>query len=492
MYVGDHASKKMKPSALDRAGVNHGTGAHHEQQRAAVNSTSTASQSPSRRSPKSPPRSPSWMRHHRDSPPRTISPSISPTERFPESTLVDRPRPLDKLQVEEYEIRLDDGREFDFDVVMAATAAGVDATSAGTGGARPALPPKPARSSDVYRMMGSGEQTGIRPEDDDESSVLNVASYAAAIASDTAHLTRLSVSPLEFDAGRSLDQTTYSEQTSMSDQHATLADPTPKTIDYQNARRQKGKPPSPSSAGTDWSPISDLSPIMDVSPSVERVEQDRMSSGGICRGLPTSGVRAVPVDSSRRQLPNAPQQSVPALPADVDATHRQPRRTEAATSDVDSGYRTTTPDVIVTEDDGVMMRSSLKRCPNFDNISSISSVVNDVAAPMQDTAAVVVSPASGPRPRTSGTVTPPAGQTAAGDTRTDHMVVSDSQPPSATRLITDSQQIRTQDSARRTTTADTTAASDQRPLKTTSASSASDSAARKQPANVEPGKSNEW
>ena len=410
LRVGEHASKKMKPSALDRSGTH---GASHHDQRSAVNSSSAASQSPSRRSPKSPPRSPSWMRHHRDSPPRTISPSISPTERFPESTYVDRPRPLDKLQVEEYEIRLDDGREFDFDVVMATTAAAGDA-----GGIRPPLPPKPARS-DVYRPMtaAGSESAGARPQDDD-SSVLNVASYAAAIASDTAHLTRLSVSPLEFDAGRSLGE----PSSSLSDQTtavstAALADPTPKTIDYQNARRQKGKPPSPSSAGTDWSPISDLSPIIDVSPSVERVEQDRMSTGGISRGLPPGGVRAASsqsADNSRRVLPNAPQQTLPPEVAPVTSgiaaqyiVQRQTGRTDGTLEDV---YMTS--DVAVSEEEGVMMRSSLKRCPNFDNISSISSV-NDVStlqSNVRQESANVVSSASGSRPRTTESVTVPAGQ----------------------------------------------------------------------------------
>ena len=512
LLVGDHASKKMKPSALDRSGV-HAT--HHEQ-RQAVNS-STTSQSPSRRSPKSPPRSPSWMRHHRDSPPRTISPSISPTERFPESTFIDRPRPLDKLQVEEYEIRLDDSREFDFDVVMAASVASGDASATGI---RPSLPPKPARS-DVYRLATStgNESAGARPEDD-ESSVLNVASYAAAIASDTAHLTRLSVSPLEFDAGRPLDQT-FTEPSSLSEHvtsvtavstatGATLADPTPKTIDYQNARRQKGKPPSPSSASTDWSPISDLSPILDVSPSIERVEQDRMSAGGISRGLPTSGVRAAPsqpVDSSRRVLPNAPQQTLPAavtsITPGIDAQYvvqRQPGRTEATSEDI---YRA--PDVIVTEEEGVMMRSSLKRCPNFDNISSISSV-NDVTAlqsNVRQESANAMSPASGSRPRTGESASAPAGQSkfvadeagrglkrtsAAGDTRTavergrQDLVTESQQSP----RLADSQ-LRTEDSAGRQTS-DFIAPSDreQRSLKTNvSAHSASDSSARKQSSNAE-------
>jgi len=416
--------------------------------------------------------------------------------------------------VEEYEIRLDDGREFDFDVVMAASAVGADASAAGV---RPTLPPKPARS-DVYRLMAStgSEPAGARPEDED-SSVLNVASYAAAIASDTAHLTRLSVSPVDFDAGRPLDQT-FPEPSSLSEHAtagtvvstatgATLADPTPKTIDYQNARRQKGKPPSPSSAGTDWSPISDLSPIIDVSPSIERVEQDRMSAGGISRGLPAGGVRSAPsqsVDNSRRVLPNAPQQTLPTdISSGIDAQYviqRQPGRTDGTLEDM---YRA--PDVIVTEEEGMMMRSSLKRCPNFDNISSISSV-NDVSALQSNVRqeSATVASSSGSRPRTSESATVPAGQSKfigdeagrglkltspAGDARTEvergrQDLVTESQ---LSPRLTDSQ-LRTQDSTRRQTS-DVMAASDreQRSLKTSgSTQTASDSAAaRKQSSDAE-------
>ena len=498
----------MKQSVLDHAGV-HG-GAHYEQR--PVSNSSPASHSPSRRSPKSPPRSPSWMRHHRDSPPRTISPSISPTERFPESTFVDRPRPLDKLQVEEYEIRLDDGREFDFDVVMAAAG---DA-GATTGGVRATLPPKPARS-DVYRLMAASgdDSAGARPNDD-ESSVLNVASYAAAIASDTAHLTRLSVSPLGFDAsdasakpsslgGQPAPVTTVSTAAG-----ATLAEPTPKTIDYQNARRQKGKPPSPSAAGTDWSPLSDLSPIIDVSPSIERIEQDRMSAGGISRLAPAPGVRVAPSGdvAGRRVLPNAPQQT---LPADVApgtgaqyVIQRQPGRTDAAPEDV---YRAS--DMAVSEQEGAMMRSSLKRCPNFDNISSISSV-NDASAlqpSVRQESANILSPASGSRPRTSESIAVPVSQskfiaveagrglrpaTTAGSVSDARTEAERTRQESAadslqSQALGDSQQQRSQDSSRRQTVDIATSTDrDQRSLKAGApAPSALDSSARKQPSHAE-------
>ena len=419
--------------------------------------------------------------------------------------------------MEEYEIRLDDGREFDFDVVMATSAAAAAGEAAGASGIRPVLPPKPARS-DVYRLMTSAgsEPAGTRPEDANDSSVLNVASYAAAIASDTAHLTRLSVSPLEFDAGRPLDQT-FAPQSSLSDgstavsgvSTGTLTDPTPKTIDYQNARRQKGKPPSPSSAGTDWSPISDLSPIIDVSPSIERIEQDRMSAGGISRGAPPSGVRVVPPQSgdvaanSRRVLPSAPHQTHPAdvVPASsgIDAQYavqRQVGRIDGTPEDV---YRAS--DVPVSEAEVVMMRSSLKRCPNFDNISSISSV-NDATVLQQQSnahhqeAAKTVSPASsGSRSRAGEPVAVPAGQskfvtepqrsTAAADfagdiqTEVEQRGRQDSETGSqpSPRPATDAH-LRAQDSTRRQTASDATTISDreQRSPKT-GAPAISDSAA---------------
>jgi len=378
-------------------------------------------------------------------------------------------------QVEEYEIRLDDGREFDFDV---AATSGVDAgaTTHGAGVRGATLPPKPARS-DVYRLMsaagGGDASVGPRPDDEEDSGVLNVASYAAAIASDTAHLTRLSVSPLGFDAaGQPLDDASTKPTAA-----ATLADPTPKPNDYQNARRQKGKPPSPSAAGTDWSPISDLSPIIDVSPSIERVEQDRMSAGGISRGAPATSIRAPAGD--RRVLPNAP------LPADVAApgvdsqfvVQRQP----GAPEDV---YRATDG-----EQEGVMMRSSLKRCPNFDNISSISSV-NDASAL---SSASAVSPAT--RPRTSESVAAPTTQSkfiaveardgglrpTSPDARTE-AERGRSDAATAESVRAGESQLWPQDSTRRQP-ADVTAS--ERSLKPGGAPASSDSSAQKQSSHVE-------
>ena len=110
---------------------------------------------------------------------------------------------------------------------------------------------------------------------------VDLASFAATVASDTAHLTNLSVSPtnLMVRDGDYLDITQEGESISPPSlnyfeemEEVDLAEPTPKSIDYQNSKRQKIRPPPT----TDWSPVTDLSPILDVSPSVEKAEQEAM------------------------------------------------------------------------------------------------------------------------------------------------------------------------------------------------------------------------
>ena len=110
---------------------------------------------------------------------------------------------------------------------------------------------------------------------------MDLASFAATVASDTAHLTNLSVSPtnLAFRDGDYLDITQEGDSISPPSpnyfedlEDVDLVEPTPKSIDYQNSKRQKIRPPPT----TDWSPVTDLSPILDVSPSVEKAEQEAM------------------------------------------------------------------------------------------------------------------------------------------------------------------------------------------------------------------------
>ena len=129
----------------------------------------------------------------------------------------------------------------------------------------------------------------------DTSTVMDLATYAATIASSTANLTSMTVSPTNLedthdeenqrfpseshDSGSSspsspgiYDNATYpDDKHEISDDDVELADPSQKAIDYQGSKRQKARPPT-----TDWSPVIDLSPILDVSPSLEEAEQAEM------------------------------------------------------------------------------------------------------------------------------------------------------------------------------------------------------------------------
>ena len=135
---------------------------------------------------------------------------------------------------------------------------------------------------------------------------VDLASFAATVASDTAHLTNLSVSPTNLVTrdGDYLDITQDGDSISPPSpnyfedmEEVDLADPTPKSIDYQNSKRQKVRPPPT----TDWSPVTDLSPILDVSPSVEKAEQEAMIAQQkrqmAAQGLSDSGIEQVPGSS---------------------------------------------------------------------------------------------------------------------------------------------------------------------------------------------------
>lgn len=126
----------------------------------------------------------------------------------------------------------------------------------------------------------------------DTTTVMDLATYAATVASNTASLTSMSISPTNVDAkgehgspdsrnssspvspggydnGNYPDDNSQDEESSEGD--IELADPSQKSIDYQGSKRQKARPPT-----TDWSPVIDLSPILDVSPSLEEAEQAEM------------------------------------------------------------------------------------------------------------------------------------------------------------------------------------------------------------------------
>ena len=145
-----------------------------------------------------------------------------------------------------------------------------------------------------------------------------LASFAATVASDTAHLTNLSVSPtnLVVRDGDYLDITQDGDSISPPSpnyfedmEEVDLADPIPKSIDYQNSKRQKVRPPPT----TDWSPVTDLSPILDVSPSVEKAEQEAMIAQQkrqmAAQDLSDSGIEQVPggsVDNNNLTIQGEP------------------------------------------------------------------------------------------------------------------------------------------------------------------------------------------
>lgn len=122
-----------------------------------------------------------------------------------------------------------------------------------------------------------------------DTEVIDLATYAATIASNTASLTSLSASPTNLPTSTiegpdsispesitSTDSTSpispnYYDGSQSEEGDVELADPSTKSIDYQGTKRQKQRPPS-----SDWSPVIDLSPIIDVSPSVEEAEQQEM------------------------------------------------------------------------------------------------------------------------------------------------------------------------------------------------------------------------
>lgn len=121
----------------------------------------------------------------------------------------------------------------------------------------------------------------------DTTTVMDLATYAATVASNTANLTSMSISPTNIDARHEspestrssspvspyYDNVSYKEENhdEESEDDIELADPSQKSIDYQGSKRQKARPPT-----TDWSPVIDLSPILDVSPSLEEAEQAEM------------------------------------------------------------------------------------------------------------------------------------------------------------------------------------------------------------------------
>ncbi|KAK3103404.1 hypothetical protein FSP39_018967 [Pinctada imbricata] len=148
---------------------------------------------------------------------------------------------------------------------------------------------KHASELDYLDLDGDPKVVARIPE---SAACMNLATYAATIASNTANLTQMTVSPtnLQVHPGHDRELTVSPDSQSSGspvspgyydnlsipeeqkeEEDIELADPSSKPIDYQGTKRQKARPPS-----TDWSPVIDLSPILDVSPSIEEAEQEDM------------------------------------------------------------------------------------------------------------------------------------------------------------------------------------------------------------------------
>ncbi|CAH1803431.1 unnamed protein product, partial [Owenia fusiformis] len=250
----------------------------------------------SRTSPRTPPRSPRMR--FRESPPRSpktketfsalrgcVSPPVSPRDsRFP-SSYTDISPPSRPLSREDMFIDgFNSPRSCESRSPISPQFLDVDHQI-------------PERKSEekVYDQT-TKNQTGVGEKNAKHllpTDTMDIASYAASIASDTNYLTNLSVSPTNLQVSQ--DEHNYLEVSPESNSpHAdsvsppspqyydqedaehqddgNYPDPSQKSID-QGEKRQKVKPPTNQN---DWSPITDLSPILDVSPSVEAAAQEDM------------------------------------------------------------------------------------------------------------------------------------------------------------------------------------------------------------------------
>ncbi len=342
-------TSKRKPSSLDR------TGGPDSKEIVDRNT------SPSRRSPKSPPRSPSWMRY-KESPPRSppirsISPSMSPTERFP-SSFVERPTQnigREETYGEETVLQPDPSA-FTFDPYDNS-----NQYSQGESRVYPDRPPpKPARLNDQYQFQGQGFPQEM------PAHALDLATYAATVASDTAHLTSMSVSPTNLPVPTAADGNEYLEVSPETESisppspnylddsdESDVSEPTPKSIDYQGSKRQRAKPPA-----SDWSPVTDLSPILDVSPSIEALEQEKMLVEQQQRGHldQTSGDKMTVPPKTLTIQKGAPRKPLPQAAGTAEG--------KVEPSNQQTG----------TAEDGKTLQSPLRRYQAFDDISLLGTM----------------------------------------------------------------------------------------------------------------------
>ena len=270
-------------------------------------------QSPSRRSPRSPPSSPSWMRYHRESPTRSPvvrnrSPQISPSEKHPMKFFDGSPGSSFSAQ----EIFADDGLMERREINLSST---LNQAMDQTGSIRQEL------------------RTDL-PSVDDYS--LDLASFAATVASGTAHLMGMNISPPDSDFELfSKNVLESSEQLLSRNYFDGYADPS-RTEPVEETQASKAAKLIPHET-TDWSPIRDLLyPILDVSPSVEKMEQEKMFS--------ENEQRMLDEEEDRENL-----------------TWTEPHSSETSPQNT--------------------KLAGLKRCPSFSNIPSLTGLAEPKAEP---------------------------------------------------------------------------------------------------------------
>lgn len=281
-------SDRKRPAVAKDRGTGHSTG-YHDFDR---------NQSPSRRSPKSPPRSPSWMRL-RESPTRTScirtrSPQVSPSEKYP-SKLLDEPHHTGlpcSDEYRDYEAYLDERRN--------PNGNGLETTEGKSGAADDV--------EDGHSSLHLGNHFFSSSGYEDARESFDLASFAATVASGTAHLTSMSFSPPRpveplvntTGASSSIDRVPDDQlclpvssegrlDESMSSHAEVTTEEHPVGEETDNQKDAADSPgdllllASSLSAVEHWSGRFELSPIPDVSPSTDSEEIDRAPSHLVLR-----------------------------------------------------------------------------------------------------------------------------------------------------------------------------------------------------------------
>lgn len=314
---------RIRPSPLDR--VSHSGG-------------SDQNQSPSRRSPKSPPSSPSWGARYRESPTRS---PVSRSTRSPQIS------PGDK-----HSLKLLEGISVSILSVQDSSCLGGTRVLDSASTTNKLI--ERAESGNVVHQVQSSEfqDNSTGPIASHEDYCVDLASYAATVASSTACLMSMNTSPPELEKiatcpglvsavnqlSDGLPVTHQVVGADDTDLHLPLQSQCSSTDpEQEDILQSSNNQIIPLPIQTDWSPLGDLYPILDVSPSIERLEQEKMFSVG-----KRSEVGELTVNS---------EEAVSLLVAEEDVSEGK-----AIPSSKASGIMT-----------------PLKRCPSFSNIPSLTS-----------------------------------------------------------------------------------------------------------------------